>query len=61
MATTKRQLQIVRSKQFLLIARAGMSISSYEMSLGQIQDKMMTQMHSHVSSLQLYEVFIYLA
>ena len=50
MAATKRQLLVVRSKQFLLIARAGMSIPSYEMSLGQIQDKMMTQMHSHVSS-----------
>ena len=49
MAATKRHLQVVRSKQFLLIARTDMSIPSYEMSLGQIQDKIMTQMHSHES------------
>ena len=30
MATTKRQLQVVRSKQFLLIARAGMSIPTQD-------------------------------
>lgn len=48
-ALLKRQTQVIKSKQFLLIARAGMSIPSYEMSLAQIQDKMMKQMHDHVA------------
>ena len=57
MATTKRQLQVVRFKQFLLIARAGVSIPSYEMSLEQTQDKMMTKcivMYPPSSSRPLY-------
>ena len=36
--------------QFLLIARAGMSIPAYEMTLPQIHVRVMKQFHEHISS-----------
>lgn len=50
MAVAKRQLTDIRSKQFLLIARAGMSIPAYEMTLPQIHVRIMKQFHEHISS-----------
>ena len=50
MATAKRQLAEIRSNQFVLIARAGMAIPSYEMTSAQIHVKMMKQFHDHVSA-----------
>ena len=50
MEVAKHQLTDIRSKQFLLIARAGMSIPAYEMSPPQIHVRIMKQFHEHISS-----------
>jgi hypothetical protein len=43
----------IKSKQYMLIARAGMAIPSYEMSADQIHANMMTQFKYHVESFKL--------
>lgn len=48
MAAAKNLLFEVKSKQYLLIARAGMSVPTIEMGIEQIQDKMLEQFHLYV-------------
>lgn len=43
----------IKSKQFLLICKAGLAVPSYEMSAEQINDAMMRQYKHHVESYKL--------
>lgn len=53
MLKNPRLLHDIKSKQFMLIAKAGMAVPSYEMSAEQIYDNMSTQYKCHVENYKL--------
>ena len=50
MSASKRLLFEVKSKQYVLISRAGMIVPSNDMTIEQIHDRMLTQFHAHVAN-----------
>ena len=53
MASESEKLAMVKSKQYVLICRAGLAIPTYEMSADQIHEHMLTQYRHHVEKYRL--------
>ena len=53
MTKESRLLTVIKSKQFVLISRAGMAVPSYEMSAEQIHRNMSTQFRNHVENYRM--------
>lgn len=53
MATESEKLYMVKSKQYMLICKAGLAVPSYEMSGEQIHEQILTQFKHHVTNYKL--------